>query len=605
MKPYLLLISFLFLNTIFPQNNQSVVAQIGKDKITAEEFKLRFELSPYIPSNKNIDPDSLKYDFLYSLIAEKLLANEAVLIGIAKTEKFQFFFKPLEDLFVRDALFKKEIDDKVKLTADDNNSGIMKSQVKLKTRMISSNDSSLIFSFYRQANKNFNTDSLIAITPELTSKDIDVSLGTLFDEEIEDSLYSLNVNQFTAPIKSEVGWVIFKIINKEFTPIDLQDKKSTDNIKSIIKNRRSNKQYKEYLNNLLSGITIQINPETFNTAFNLLWDKIKNKKAVDSTSNYFEISESDFLNILASTPQETLNKTLFDLGDQKIPLLSFLSQLAFDGFNVTQLDSITVLQKLNRRVKKFVEDQLITQEGYAQKLNLSPQVQIDLARWREQYLAQLYKNVVLDSIKISENNVYTYYIDNLVNASNIRMLNIRLVTLKDLNEVSKILESLKQGVDFGEIVKSYGKSDPLVNENGETGLTPVLLLSDIGQIASDLNLNQIYGPVQRNHAYTIMQVIEIQDSNDSLKLSFDSIKGQLKSDLRFKKLNEHLSKITANLAEQNNIKIFDDVVDKIQTTRIPMFVHRLMGFGGRIAGMPLVTPFSSWMNKNVQNKLLP
>jgi len=158
MKPYLLLISFLFLNTIFPQNNQSVVAQIGKDKITAEEFKLRFELSPYIPSNKNIDPDSLKYDFLYSLIAEKLLANEAELLGIAKTERFQFFFKPLEELFVRDALFKKEIDNKVKLTADDINSGITKSQVKLKTQMISSNDSLQIYNFFNPRfviNENF------------------------------------------------------------------------------------------------------------------------------------------------------------------------------------------------------------------------------------------------------------------------------------------------------------------------------------------------------------------------------------------------------------------------------------------------------------------
>jgi parvulin-like peptidyl-prolyl isomerase len=606
MKSYLIIIVFVVaIFNLFAQNDESVVAQVGNDKIIAREFKLQLELAPYIPKDQNIPKDSIKYDFLYSLIAEKLLANEAELIGIAKTEKFQFFFKPLEDLFVRDALFKKEIDDKVKLTADDINSGIMKSQVKLKTQMISSKDSLQIYNFFNHLKSNKNIDSLLSINPEISSKNIDISLGVLFDEEIEDSLYSLNVNQYTAPIKSEVGWVIFIVKNKIFTPIDLQDKKSTDNIKSIIKNRRINRQYKEYLNNLLSGLTIKINPEAFNATFSLLWNKLKNKWSGNDTINYFEISESDFQNILASTPQETLSKTLFDLGDKKIPLLSFLSQLAFDGFNVTLIDSITVLQKLNQKVKKFVEDQLITQEGYVQQLNLTPQVLTDLARWREKYLAQFYSNAVLDSIKLSQNDVYNYYLDNLVNASNIRLLNIRLITLKDLEEVSKILESLKQGTDFGEIVKQYGKTDSLVNNNGETGLTPVLLLGYVGQIASELNLNQVYGPIQRNDAYTIMQVIERQDSNDSLKLSFDSIKNQLRNDLRFKKLNERLNKITSNLAEQNNVKIFDNVVDKIQTTRIPMFVYRLMGFGGRIAGMPLVTPFSNWIKSDKQNKSLP
>ena len=41
------------------------------------------------------------------------------------------FFKPIEDLFVRDALFKREIKDKVKLSAEDVNAAINKSQFKV------------------------------------------------------------------------------------------------------------------------------------------------------------------------------------------------------------------------------------------------------------------------------------------------------------------------------------------------------------------------------------------------------------------------------------------------------------------------------------------
>ena len=59
--------------------------------------------------DKNIDPDSIKYDFLYSLIAEKLWAKEAEDLGVTNTDKYNFIFKPLEDMFVRDALLKLKL----------------------------------------------------------------------------------------------------------------------------------------------------------------------------------------------------------------------------------------------------------------------------------------------------------------------------------------------------------------------------------------------------------------------------------------------------------------------------------------------------------------
>ncbi|MCU0342972.1 MAG: hypothetical protein MUF28_04020 [Ignavibacterium sp.] len=600
-----LIVVFLYSTAAFSQQLETTVVQIGNEKISSEEFKLRFELSPYIPSDRNLDPDSIKYDFLYSLIAEKLWAKEAEDIGVTSTDKFNFIFKPLEDMFVRDALFKIEVEDKVSLSAEDITNGNLKSQTKLNAQIITSNDSLSIFNLYQKLNENINFDSLVSKTNNITRNIFDVSLGSLKDEAIEDSLYSLPLNGFTSPIKSEVGWVIFIIKNKIFTPIDLGNQQAVDNMKKVIRNRRIEKRYKEYLNELLGGITINIDPEAFNLLNAKVWNVLKNKSAPNDSANYFEISESDFSYIISSLGSDNLDRQLFILSDKEVILKDFLSRLAFNGFHVTQLDSEVVLQKLNQRVKRFVEEQLITEEAFKSGLQHTPQVRNDLQIWKENYLAQLYFNNNLDSIKITDNDVYNYYINELVNASNIRLLNIRLVSINDLDEVSNIFDLLKEGKDFGGIVKSYGRTDSLVNENGETGLKPLLLLGYVGSVASDLELYKIYGPIKRNNAYTILQVIERQESSDTLKLSFDSIKDQLRNDLRFNKLNDRLKKITSDLAQQNNVKIYDDVIDQIQTSQIPMFVHRLMGFGGRIAGVPLTTPFSGWINEEVKKQLLP
>ncbi len=590
---------------LFGQNDESAVAQIGNEKITAKEFKLRYELSPYIPSNRNIDPDSIKYDFLYSLIAEKLWAKDAEDLGFTNTQKFNSIFKPLEEMFVRDALFKIEVEDKVFLSANDINSAIIKSQSKLSTQIISSKDSTSMWDFYKKLNQNINYDSLLLTLPNFTNNLVDIALGTLKDEEIEDSLYTLPIDGFTSPIRSEVGWVIFVIKNKVFTPIDLGDQQAIDNMKKVIRNRRIEKRYEEYLNELLSGITINIEPKSFKSIYLTIWDVLKNKSNSSNTSSYFELSEFDFNEINSLLGPEKLDASLFSLSNKEVNVKNFLSNLSFNGFHVTQLDSLIILQKLSQKVKRFIEEQMITEEAYRQGFQFNPQVRNDLKLWQENYLAQLYFNNNLDSINISDKEVYNYYIDELVNTSNIRLINIRLVSIQDLDEVSNIFEALKQGRDFGDLVKSYGSTDSLVNEFGETGLKPVLLLGYVGNVASDLELNEVYGPIKRNNAYTVLQVIEKQESSDSLKLSFESIKKQLRNDLRFKAVNERLKKITSKLADQNNVKIYGDVVDKIQTSKIPMFVHRLMGFGGRIAGVPLTTPFSGWMNEEVKQKLLP
>ena len=77
-------------------------------------------------------------------------------------------------------------------------------------------------------------------------------MGSLKDEEIEDSIYSLPVNGFTDPIKSEVGWAIFIIKNKISTPFDLGNQQAIDNMKKVIRNRRIEKDMKSILRNFLA-----------------------------------------------------------------------------------------------------------------------------------------------------------------------------------------------------------------------------------------------------------------------------------------------------------------------------------------------------------------
>jgi parvulin-like peptidyl-prolyl isomerase len=607
MRSYLIIVLLLALSSkLFSQIDESVVAQVGNEKITAKDFKVRFELSPYIPEHKDIETDSIKYDFLYSLIAEKLWAMDAEKMRIVKTRQFDFYFKPIEDLFVRDALFKQEVENKVIISQSEIEKGINKSQFIQVVRFISSQDSVSIFEFHKQLISLANIDSLIPLFNSIDDTTIDVKFGDLDSETIEDTIYSLKKGNFSSPLQVNNGWIIFFCKDNVFTPLNLGDQQAVENIRKPIKRRKLEILYNEYRNNLLKGTNVKINPNTLVILSNVFWQRLKDKTpVVREETNYFELIESDFKEIQTAFTEAEFKSTLFNIKEKQILLYDLLSKVAYTGFSIIQLDSNLVLSKLAYISKRFVEEQILTDEGYKKGYNLLPQVKSDLNLWRQKYLAQMYLVSMLDSIKLDEDMLYRFYNEEFLKALSNSLVKLQMITLNDLDEISLVLDKMNAGVDFSEIAKYYGKTDSLVNQNGETDLIPVSLLGDLSNTVSGLNLNEIFGPIKRSNGYSIIKLIEKKETTDSLSLNYNEIKVQLRNALRFQKLKEKLNEKTADLSIQQNVKIYNDVLDKITSTNIQMFVHRFMGFGGRMAAVPLLTPFSGWMNNEVKQKLLP
>ena len=597
----------IFINTdLLPQVNETPVAIINNKAITSDEFKLRFELSPYISQKyDNYQIDSLKMDFLYSLIAEKIWSIEAEKKGFAQSDRFNFFFQPVEEILLRDALFKKEIENKVVLSPEDITKGIQKYSTTILTEIITSAYSTIVNKVYNDLLNSPNPDSLInnSISIKNLSVEKEINLGILNDESLEDSIYSLSPGEFTKPFKHESVWVIFFVKNKLRNSFaDLTDQKTNNEIKRTIKNRRVQKKYIEYLRYLLSGKTFSINEESFFFIADKIVNVIKSKP--ENEQNIYLLSEGEYFNILTQLTNDELKKELFFTGNNPFTIFEFLTNLSFDQFSVSSQDKNKILIKLNKQIKVYIEQQVLTNEALNHGLTQLPEVQNDLETWKENYLSHMYRVSFYDSVYVSDEDVYNYYL-NKIKSEGFSLINLALITTNDLDIIGKILNQLKLGREFTDIAAEFGKTDSLVNEKGITGLNPSVLLGDLGNIAADLKENEIYGPMKRGNYYSVFQVLEKQISNDTLKVSFESAKSGLHNELINNELNRLLTQKTVQFISNNQVKIFPEIVKEVNVSGIQMFVHRLMGFGGRIAGVPLTTPFSDWINELELNKLLP
>jgi len=312
---------FLFciaLSPVFAQDNSAILSEIGSEKITANEFKFRYELSPFVSHKNGWNKDSLKADFLYSLIAEKLWYLEALDKGLDRTEIFKFYFNPVRDIYLRDALFKKEVESAIIISPDDITQGIFKAGRTLKMSAFVSKDSSLIYQFHSMiSKKTVSVDSILKL-PQFVSiaqNPFEVELGTLMDEEVEDLLFSLKPGEFTSPINSETGRIIFlskDIISK---PLDLTDSKTSQQIKQKIKERRAMHRTRDYIRELTAGITINIDETSFRNAadamFTVISASVVNGKTATDSSRI--LTDGEFTSVKTILGHEGLKQPLFTL----------------------------------------------------------------------------------------------------------------------------------------------------------------------------------------------------------------------------------------------------------------------------------------------------
>lgn len=605
---------FLFcivLSPAFAQDNSAILSEIGTEKITANEFKFRYELSPFVSHKNGWNKDSLKADFLYSLIAEKLWYLEALDKGLDRTEIFKFYFNPVRDIYLRDALFKKEVESAIIISPDDITQGIFKAGRTLKMSAFVSKDSSLIYQFHSMiSKKTVSVDSILKL-PQFVSiaqNPFEVELGTLMDEEVEDLLFSLKPGEFTSPINSETGRIIFlskDIISK---PLDLTDSKTSQQIKQKIKERRAMHRTRDYIRELTAGITINIDETSFRNAadamFTVISASVVNGKTATDSSRI--LTDGEFTSVKTILGHEGLKQPLFTLKTKTVTVWDFLANLAFEEHRFNLTNKKFLLQKLNKIVKDFVQQQILTSEAERQGLESLPGIQKEFVSWKQNILSQMLKVSFLDSTRVSDQEIEDYYRKDVLKDKDFLLVNLQLISVNNLEEIETILNSTGKDKSFDQIAKGYGKTDPLVNENGETGLKPAIFLGDIGIIAAKLDLNQLYGPIKRGDGYTLLMVKEKRTMNDSLKIEFENSKELLRGYLFQKKMNEFISKKTVQLSAKYNAKAYENRLKDIKTTDVVMFVHRLMGFGGRISGVPLLDNWADFIDINeLKRELLP
>jgi peptidyl-prolyl cis-trans isomerase C len=598
----LFLFFFIVLSSFRIYSQENIIAEVGDINISAAEFRNRFELIPQVNTGRGDDPEILKEDFLYSLIAEKIWALEAGNRGFDTSEIIQSDYKIIEKMYVRDALYNIEIKNKVRVTDAALKEGLSKISTLLNLKTIHSSEEEKINLYHSLLNQGTSFDSLY-LSGEIQIPAIEVKFGEM-KKTVEDIIFNLKTGEFTEPVKTQSGWVIFYLDRKDTISFNGPDD-IINRTKKIIEERITDSLYHSFVSSILKGNTISANGILFWSAADkitsLLIDK-KSKENIPDGESLF-LDNNDIKLIMGQLGTDTLSLPFINF-DNPLTLKDFFASLKFEGFYSDTVEPDKIAAKLNARVRLLIEQEFLTREGYRRGLQNLPEVKNFLNMWLESYLSKILYRDMADSSFVNDDEAYDYYMKMNERITGTEVNIVEILT-DSLEVIEKVLTELKAGRDFRELAAENTKRKWTKINSGEFGFFPVYMYGEIGRKAEQMEVGDIYGPIKVEEGYSIFKLIAKRDEQKDSSGSFTEIKEKLKKELSYKKFMNNIINYTVNLAHKYGVKIHTDAFAKLQVKDWKMFTYKYIGFGGRITAVPLTYPFYEWAEEWKNQKEIP
>ena len=575
---------------LYPQDN-SILARIGDKVITAQEFKARYELTPQLfRENKKIVKE-LKLEFLYSLIAEKLFSKYGDEIRLDTSASVKESLEYFEEMFVRDALYKKVIRERARSKADSLLSFYLANANNVQMIYIYSDNEEEIKNIHNLIKLGVSFDSLYSELKTDRNDSLVVSVGEL-DRSIEDQLFPLPDGSVSNPIRMDDGWYIFKILRR-YNPVLYKSKGWENDYKNserIAIERAESEYYNIYTKEFFRDKEMRVNSKLLRIISSEIFSVLISRYSKEKSSTPYSLSIFDIPDIKKRLGSDTLNLTIVDMGYKKYSVGNLISFLRFDILSVDRIINSYIFNALSNKLRKFTEYKMLADEGYRLGLQNSDEVKEQIQMWKDNYYMQLVASDFIDSANITDQELQAY----LQNNKNFRTKKVNIIQIfsESLETMEKILAEVESGKDFREIAEYYSSLNSTDNYEIESGYFSVTENREIGRIADQMKIGEIYGPVSVGNKFLIFKLIEVKEDSVNISLAANE---ELRRELGYLKQHKAYNNFISNLAVKYDLKIFPDALNNIQVSSLQSIAYNYLGFGGRILAVPLLNMNMEWV----------
>ena len=596
--PIILLIAALFATGDAQKSHEEndTLAMVGGVPITASEFVKRFELAVYPHKGIRTQLDAEKERFLFSLIAEQLLANEAEKSGLSVTPESRRIEDEARDTFLRDALYREAILSKIKISDKKLLDGMRKARYKYLLDIYVFPDGSSAESFRNAVLGLAGSQIDSFVTRNRVPHDtMRVVFGEL-DASEEDSFWGRPVGFMTGAIRGEDRYAILRVANREddlsFQNLSLEQKENA--VRKTIETRMEVADTKRYVDGTFRDVRISTRRDLMSQLVDSI-SSVLSKHPPNRYNLYLSLYEDDvqaLLRMFGSQDSVTMMSVDGLAGSTRvetIPLEDVIQGLVPSGFYCKDASRAAVFSGLDYTLRHFVEYHLLVKKAREAGLNESAEVRDNVDLIMKAYLAAQVRESVLDTVRLTRSDLDDYM--QKYNSSELSriMLTLLVVTAHSMDDAVRAF-----GIVSGDSGRIAAESVPSTNSiRIDTITTIAFAFGGVGAFFSQSEPGEMYGPVQdRDGGLKLYKLLsKISNVPDtSFAFAVDTTKMLALAQKREKIMNGYV----ASLASKGHVKVFIDALKKTEVEPLEMFTVRKIGFGGQMNAVPGLAVCEDW-----------
>ncbi len=555
----LLVSKILFLVTLSAihspaQVKDSVVATVGDFKISAEEFKQRYE--NYLFATGISDKFDTRMNYLQNMIDEIIAYHFDYNSKILQNKTFK---KEVDWLWKQTVLaYLKDQEIYAKITVSDSearqafrrmNQRIAVSHLFAKTKEEADELYDLLkrgFPFEELAQRVFS-DSLL--------KNNGGYLGYFgwgdLDPAFEEKAFSMKIGEISRPVKTEFGYSIIRLEDKVERPLlteyEYQTRKKK--IKAAVAINKKRPAERAYIEKLIDLNKFNFNSKCLNRLFNEL--------------------RKDFSIISIKKNLEFSNQPCVEYKGRNYSFRQLEQRI--DELPAYHREKIKDLKSLKTVIKGFFLQDTLMKIAHEKGYDTLRIVKKKFNALKTNLFMNLKQIEVLKNVNIPDSVLHDFYKKHIDFFSTKKMINLEEIIAKDSLTADSLLNLIKESKDFGIVAKLHSINKISAAKNGHVGFVLLEKFGNFKNLFWSASPDKILGPIKLKNGWGLYRVVGKKDSEP---IPFNKVREEVEILAKYFYRKEYFEKYLRKLANKVPVKINKPLLGSIKIVSLNSVVHK-------------------------------
>ncbi|MFQ5708092.1 MAG: peptidylprolyl isomerase [bacterium] len=548
-------------------HDDSIVARVGDIAISARDFRIDYELAPANPGNSHNPVQNKKKAHLQSLIDKKLLTIAGLQHGLDQQEDVQRLLKWYEKQSVIQELYRTVVHNQVSVNEDEIRDAYVFLNEKLSVRQLVFKTEKKAVDVYHRLQKG---ESFGQVAMELADSETQLKYlltpreftwGEL-DERLETAMFGLNKNEVSAPIKTRVGYHLVQLLDRKenllLTEYGYQERHHY--VETILRRRQEARLARQYARALMESVHPKANGPVLLELTKRAKEAIKSDDRGARIPPYFQVRKvRPFMKDLLDKKLVVFEGGFWTVGD-------FLDRVKVA--HPEARPDLTNPQTLTVALSVMVRDEFLAQEGYKRHLEESRSVREEVKRIRDEVVAMRMRSAVLDTLKVSSQEVEQFYANNLARYQIPEMVKIREVMVRNFPLADSLYQAIQKGANLAALARKFSVRKWAAKKGGEMRYFASGAFGNVGKKAFTLRIGELSKPVAVKLdtftvGYSVFKLIARKpQQTPDLQRIYDKVSKDALQTKRRLVLNGFL----ANVKKRNPVTVDESVLSSIKTS---------------------------------------